>query len=445
MKRDLAAVIEDIRNGRGPQLLLVFGDDLQVQEACKTVVELLVPETHRSFNLERFDGRMVTWDALQASLVTPPFFPGKKVIWVENAPYFYSREQKRELGEGALQLWSEGKKEEASEFLADMLVAEGWTQEQWDQLDSISSDRLLGLLDSDRLDSRNEADALLAYCRSHGINLNGRKGADDQRFGEWLERGFPEWDFVLLTAVQVDRRIRLYKRLEESGAVLYLGVERERSGKFGREALLEFITQRVHAAGKRLEPQARELILLRAGDDLWRITQELDKLLLYVADQPAIRAGDVAAIFIDHAADWIFDLTRSIADHDAIAAVAHLGRLIRQGEPPLKLLGTLAAEVRRLVLARQLLENELRGCWRRGMTYGQFQQSVLKQSDPMLTRNPYADYMVFQRADKFSLSVLRGYLAEICRVDFRLKSSGGNPRLIMEGLVVNMCLQSRER
>jgi DNA polymerase-3 subunit delta len=442
VKRDLTAVIADIKNGKGPQLLLVFGDDLQVQEACKTVVTLLVPETHKSFNLERFDGRTVSWDLLQASLATPPFFPGKKVLWVENVPYFFSREQKGELGERALQLWSEGKKDEARELLLDMLVVEGWTQEQWDQLDSVSSGRLLGLLDVDRPDARNEADALLAYCKSQGINLSARKGAEDQGLGEWLEQGFPEWDFILLTAMQVDRRTRLYKRLEEIGAVLYLGVERDRSGKLGREALLEFITQRVQAAGKTLDAKARELILLRAGDDLRGIGQELDKLLLYVAEQPSVRAGDVAAIFTDHAADWIFDLTRSIADHDAVAALAHLGRLITQGEHPLKLLGTVAAEVRRLLLARQLLETELRGCWRRGMSYGQFQQSVLKQNVPMLTRNPYADYMLFQRADKLSIGALRRCMAEIYQADFCLKSSGGSARGVMERLVLNMCLQS---
>ncbi|MGE5305940.1 MAG: DNA polymerase III subunit delta [Alphaproteobacteria bacterium] len=442
MKRDLAAVLADIKSGKGPQLLLVFGEDLQVQEACKTVVDLLVAETHKSFNLERFDGRTVNWDTLQASLVTPPFFPGKKVLWVENAPYFFSREQKGELGERVLQLWNEGKKNEASDLLLDMLVLEGFTQEQWDQLDSVSSGRLLGLFDSERPDARNEAAALLAYCQSREINLSARKGAEGQRLGQWLDQGLPEWDFILLTAVQVDRRTRLYKRLEEIGAVLYLGVERDRSGKLNRETLLEFVTQRARAAGKTLDAQAREMILVRAGEDLRRITHELEKLFLYVADQPSVRGGDVAAIFTDHAADWIFDLTRSIADRDAVAALAHLGRLITQGEHPLKLLGTMAGEVRRLLLARQILENELRGCWRRGMSYGQFQQSMLKQSVPMLTRNPYADYMLFQRADRFTLNALSRYMAEIRETDYRLKSSGRDSRLVMEGLVLNMCLQS---
>jgi DNA polymerase-3 subunit delta len=442
MKRDLAAVIGDIKTDKGPPLLLVFGDDLQVQETCNTIINLLVPEGQRSFNLERFDGRVVTWDRLEASLLTPPFFPGKKVLWVENVPYFFSREQKGELGEQVLRLWSEGKRDEAGKLLLDLLAVEGWTQEQWDQLESLSSGPIIELLDLERPDARNEAEALLTYCRSRGMNLGARRGAEDQRLVEWLERGLPDWNFILLTAVQVDRRTRLYKRLEEIGAAFYIGVERDRSGKVNRETLTEFIIQRLRIAGKTLDSRARELILVRASDDLRRLSQELEKLALYVGERTSIRAEDVTAIFTDEGEDWIFDLTKAIGDREAVAALAHLGRLIAQGEHPLKLLGMIAGEVRRLFSARQLLENELRDCWRRGMTYPQYQQSGITQRIPMLTRNPYADYMCLQRADKFSIDSLRHYMDEIYAADLYLKSSGGNPRLVMERLILEMCLQS---
>lgn len=443
MKRDLAAVIGDLRADKGPPFLLVFGDDLQVQETCTTIIDLLVPEAHRSFNLERFDGRAVTWDRLEASLLTPPFFPGKKVLWVENVPYFFTREQKGELGAQVLRLWSEGKKEEASKLLVDLLAVEGWTQEQWNQLESLSSSGpLMELLDLEQPDVRNEAEALLAYCRSRGMNLSARKGAEDQKLAEWLERGLPDGNFILLTAVQVDRRTRLYKRLEEMGAAFYIGVERDRSGKVNREKLAEFIIQRLRRAGKTLDSQAHELIVIRASDDLRSLSQELQKLVLYVGDRTSIRAEDVAAIFTDDGAEWIFDLTKAISDREALAALAHVGRLIAQGEHPLKLLGMIASEVRRLFSARQLLENELRDCWRRGMTYPQYQQSVVKHRGPLLTRNPYADYMCLQRADRFSIGTLRCYLDEVYAADLALKSSGGNPRLVMERLILDMCLQS---
>jgi len=150
-------------------------------------------------------------------------------------------------------------------------------------------------------------------------------------------------------------------------------------------------------------------------------------------------------IFADHGEGWIFDLTRSIAERNAVAALSHLARLMAQGEHPLKLLGTIAGELRRLLTARQLLDGELRKHWKRGLTYQQFQQNVLKDGAPLLTRNPYADYMCLQRANDFSVGELRSYLAGVYDADLRLKSTGSNPRLVMEKLILSMCLGSRKR
>src|SRR5262245_63475374 len=91
------------------------------------------------------------------------------------------------------------------------------------------------------------------------------------------------------------------------------------------------------------------------------------------------------------------------------------------------------------------MDGEVRGKWKRGLTYQQFQQNVLKEGAPILTRNPYADYMCFQRADQFSLGELRACLTSSYEADLRLKSTGNNPRLIMEKLVLNMCLGSRKK
>jgi DNA polymerase III subunit delta len=445
MKRDLEQIVADIKNSRGPQLLLLFGDDLQVQGACKTLLDHLVPESQRGFNLERFDGRAAPWDQIEASLDTPPFLPGKKVVWVENVTYFISREQRGELGEKVRQAWSEGKKDEAARLLLDLLAVEGWTQEQLEQAQSASSTGPLNeLLEVDSIEASADAQALLAYTLSQGMDLTRRRGSEEQRLGEMLERGLPPWDFLLMTAIQVDRRTRLYKRLEDMGAVLQLVMERDRSGRISRESLVLFVNQRLQQAGKTIEPQAREMILLRAGGELRGLEHELEKLFLYVGDQPRIRSQDVDAIFADQGDGWVFDLTRCIAERNAVAALTHLARLLAQGEHPLKLLGTIAAEVRRLLAARQLMDGEVRGQWKRGLTYQQFQQNVLREGAPILTRNPYADYMCFQRADQFSLGELRACLTSSYEADLSLKSTGNSPRLVMEKLILHMCLGSRK-
>jgi DNA polymerase-3 subunit delta len=221
-------------------------------------------------------------------------------------------------------------------------------------------------------------------------------------------------------------------------------VERDRSGRISREQLAEFINQWLRQAGKTIEPQAREMILLRAADDLRGVQQELEKLLLYVGEASSVRAGDVDMIFTDRGEGWIFDLTRSIAERDAVAALAHLARLMGQGEHPLKLLATIAAEVRKLLAARQLIDGELRGKWTRRLNYQQFQQNVLKQGTPLLTRNPYADFLCFERADRFSLGELRSHLAGIHEADSRLKSGSHDSRLIMEKLILGMCVGLRK-
>ena len=445
MKRSLDQTVADIKENRGPQLLLLFGDDLRVQEACKTLLDNLVPEDQRGFNLERFDGRSTPWNQIEVSLNTPPFFPGKKVVWIENTAYFISREQKGELGEKIRQAWSEGKKDEAVRLLQDLLAVEGWTQEQLEQAQSTSSSEPLNeLLEVDGPEASADARALLAHSRSQGMDLSRRRGAEEQRLAEMLDHGLPPWDFLLMTAVQADRRTRLYKRLEEMGAVLQLVIERDRSGRINRESLALFVNQRLREVGKTIDPRAREMILLRAGDELLGLQQELEKLFLYVGDQPTIRSQDVDAIFADQGDGWVFDLTRCIAERNAVAALAHLARLLAQGEHPLKLLGTIAAEIRRLLAARQLIDGEVRGQWKRGLTYQQFQQNVLRQGAPILTRNPYADYMCFQRADQFSLGELRACLTSSYETDLRLKSTGNDPRLVMEKLILDMCLGSRK-
>ena len=441
MKRDLETIIADIGHDKGPQLLLLYGDDLQVQEACKALLDKLIPQDQRGFNVERFDGRTTPWDRVEGSLDTPPFFPGKKLVWVENVSYFISREQKGELNEKVLQAWNEGKKEEAGRLLLDLLVVEGWSQEQWEELQSGASlGPLTQLLEVDETDGREQAEALLAYCRSKGMDLSQRRGSEGHRLGEMLDRGLPPWSFLLMTAVQVDRRTRLYKRLEETGAVLQLVIDRDRSGRISRETLAAFINRQLRQAGKTIEFQAREMIVLRTGDELRGLQQELEKLVLYVGARSSIRAQDVEAILADRGEGWIFDLTRSIAERDAVPALAHLSRLIGQGEHPLKLLSTIAGEIRKLLAARQIIDEELRTRWQRGLSYQQFQQNVLRDGAPLLTRNPYADYMCFQNADKFSLAELRSYLSDIHGADLCLKSSGPNPRLVMEKLILDMCL-----
>ncbi len=439
MKQELEAVLAEIRKGEEPSLLLLHGDDYQVHAASKALLDLLVPPERRAFNLEQFDGRVAPWDEIEAALMTPPFLPGTKTVLVENAPYFLSREHKGEVGARVLQLWGEGKKDEAAKLFLDLLIVEGWTQERWERSrDSTSGAELAELLGGDGRELKEEVEGLLLFCRNSGVELSQRRGGEGHRLMEFLEQGLPPWDVLLITA-NVDRRTRLYKRFEEKGSVLDLSIEREKSGRMSREALAEFLDQRLKEGGKKIEAQARGMILARAGTELWAVHQELEKLFLYVGEEPWIKVKDVEEVFSDQGEGWVFDLTKALAERDSLAALSHLLRLLSQGHHPLALLAPIASEVRRLMAARQLIEGELRERWKAGMSYPQFQKSMLHDGVAPLPGNPYFVYMSFKSADNFTLKELVRYLGLLYQTDIRLKSTGHPPRMVMERLILEMC------
>jgi DNA polymerase-3 subunit delta len=443
MNRDATSIIKRIKSSSTPRVALVLGDPLQVQEACNAIVETLVPAADRSFNLERLDARNVAWDRIESALLTPPFLPGSKVVWIENVSYFYTREQRGELGGKIIDQWRDGKRDDAAKLLRDLLVGEGWTQERWDELDAVGVGLIAEFFDLDESANRTDVEALIAHARTRGVIFGAPAGAEGHRLAEMLDRGLPEWDFLLLTAVQVDRRTSLFKRFEEMGAVLFLGLERDRFGKVTREGLLEFITARVKDAEKILEPAAREMILARAANDLGTLNQELEKLCLYTGDRSTITAKDVDLMFLDQGEGWIFDFTRAVSERNAAAALGQLARLLAQGDHPLRLLATIASEIRRLMAARQSLDGEWRGVWRSGMSYQQFQDALRRLN--VSTRNPYGDYMNFQRAERFSMNELRAQMESVFYADLRLKSSGTQSRMVMEQLLLGMCLGSKRK
>jgi DNA polymerase III delta subunit len=131
-------------------------------------------------------------------------------------------------------------------------------------------------------------------------------------------------------------------------------------------------------------------------------------------------------------------LTKALAARDTLGALGQLARLLSQGNHPLALLGPIAGEIRRLLLARQLMDGELGRQWKSDMSYQQFQQKVLRDDAPV-SGNPYALYMSFKGAENFSAKELARDLELLYDTDLRLKSSGHPPRIAMERLIIELC------
>src|ERR1051326_2293370 len=176
MKPTVESILADIRKGAAHPLLL-HGDDFKVRSGAQALVDALVPEENRAFNLERFDGRSASWDQVEAALMTAPFFPGVKTVWVESAPYFASAENKGEIGEKILGLWNDGRKDDAARALLELLNLEGWTQERWQRAEARAEAAEVAAVVGDG--GGDLAGAVLLHARAPNMEITrGGGGAD---------------------------------------------------------------------------------------------------------------------------------------------------------------------------------------------------------------------------------------------------------------------------
>ncbi len=436
MAQDLETLLKGLREGVGPAIMLLHGDEFRVRGASRAILNLIAPDSDRALGTSAFDGRSAPWDEIEASLMTPSLFVSACTVVVENVPWFAPAERKVDLLDKSLNLWEEGRRDDSGRAFMALLRSEGWTRERW--LDAADAAQLADTVKDYRAHVR-EIQAVWQYCREQNLTPGNPKADEQSRILQLLERGLPDGCRLLLLAPQVDKRGRGYKQLTRQGCVVDLSVERDRSGRIRRESLAAFLDQRLRRGRKRIDPQAREVVLSRCGNELWAVDQEIEKLLLYVGEAETVAVADVEEIFTDQSESWVFDLTDSLGERDTLQALGFLRRLMANGEYPLRVLGAIASQVRRLLSARQLLDHELARVWRRRMSYTEFQQRVPADTEGLPTKSPYANYLTLQRAERFTLSELKGFLRLIRETDERLKSSGHQPQAVMERLILEMC------
>jgi DNA polymerase III subunit delta len=266
---------------------------------------------------------------------------------------------------------------------------------------------------------------------------------------DFLSAGMPPGNVLVFTASAVDRRKRIFKKVRETGEVIELAIARERSGALTAESAGALIDQVLGERGKRISPGGRRLAVQRAGRDPGLMSIELEKLCLYAGEAAAIDEKDVAASFRDLAESWIFDFTRALAQRQAVSAVALLRSLFEQGDHPLRLLALIARELRMLLLARDCLAGSLAGAWTRQTQFAAFRDRLFPKLSEEERQgfggvHPFVVYLALQNASGVTTSALQHGLLHLQELDVKFKSTGTDPRLLLEAFVLEMCRPKKD-
>jgi DNA polymerase III subunit delta len=197
---------------------------------------------------------------------------------------------------------------------------------------------------------------------------------------------------LVFVASDVDRSRRLTKLLAKAATVVECwGLKGANDVRIDLRQVArraeQLVRQSVTESGRQIDPAAARLLAERAGGDIGRLRGDLERLLLYSAGADKITVADARAVVSAESSQDDWAVTNAIQNGDAAEALKQLALALDAGAVPYMVLGQLAW------FAREKL-------------------------DPR--RVPRAIEALFQ-------------------TDVDLKSSGGDPRVLLERLVVELC------
>ncbi len=188
-------------------------------------------------------------------------------------------------------------------------------------------------------------------------------------------------------AVPLPRNLRITKAIARAAAVITC------SGLDGGTNPAQWVQARAKEAGLVMEHAAIVRLLEAAGGDPGRVRADVEKVLLFAAGAGTVTADHVAAVVgtaTAHTDDWA--LVRAIEQGNAAAALRELGAALQNGAVPFQILGQIGYSIR--------------------------------------TPPPRG---------RFPARRVPAAVESLLRTDVAMKSSGGDPRVLLERLIVELC------
>ncbi len=234
---------------------------------------------------------------------------------------------------------------------------------------------------------------------------------------QYLERPAPRAWVVLLAPGLKARDLAksaVWNRLQKEDAVL--GFFHLKEGE-----LQQWLAREAQALGKTLSLAGARRLVEMVGDNLSELAQELEKLALFAGQEKSLTPNLVTQLASHSRTYNIFALVDALGAPGAQKRLSALGHLLDLGEPPARILGMLARQLRLLLR--------------------------LKDSPPgtppeALARTlevpPWKMKELSQQAALFTIPTLQTHLWRLHQTDRQLKTSTGNPRLWLEWCLLQM-------
>jgi DNA polymerase III subunit delta len=221
---------------------------------------------------------------------------------------------------------------------------------------------------------------------------------------------------LVISAEKVDRKRKLFKSLTSLKNAVVCEAPKETE-------LVSWLQKQAKEKGYSLSSDAARFLVNRVGPRPGILAKELEKTLTYAGKNKSASERDVAEVVGESKLENVFALTDALKTKNPEKALRLLNNQIDHGEEPIKILGTLAWQLRMIWEVKHYQEKKLPS--------GQIAK--------IMGANPFVVEKALQHTHRFSTQQLRNGYAELVKADRSLKSTSKDPVAVMQTLVLNLC------
>lgn len=182
------------------------------------------------------------------------------------------------------------------------------------------------------------------------------------------------------------------------------------------------------AQGVKVEPDAAHQLVDSLGADMMLVSNELEKLILYVGEKKRIRLADVETMVLAAKQRSLYELTDAISARERTRALAVLDAIVASGDGEDAAIGhlyMLARTFRQMLVILEKNVRDSRAIWQ-----------ALWQGFRV---PPFAAEDVIRQARRYkSRREITQAIRRIARADLELRSNPPSKRLVLERLVLDL-------
>lgn len=157
----------------------------------------------------------------------------------------------------------------------------------------------------------------------------------------------PENTYFIFVEEEVDKRSKMYKAVKSKGYAC-------ECKRLSNDEIMKWILGRINKDGKKITRDTMNYLIAALGNDMEKISKEVEKLLCYTLDKEVLEISDIDEICCPEITGKIFDMIDAMGAKNKEKALRLYYDLILNREPPMRILFMLARQFNIMLQVKDL-------------------------------------------------------------------------------------------